>query len=123
MFVSQPFAPNNATSPNECEIDGINIGAPKINAKKFFPRRFVLSKHHAAASPSDIEITVATNAVDTEFHSAAENCGELTTCAKPSGVIRMNSVPSGANTPTKKITATLARKIFLIVRTCATNRF
>ena len=123
MFVNQPFAPNKATSPNECEIDGINIGAPKITAKKFFPRRFVRSKLHAAASPSVIEIIVATNAVDTEFQTAAENCGELTTCAKPSGVIRQNSEPSGANTPTKKIIVTVTRKSLLIVKTCAVNQF
>ena len=123
MFVNQPFAPKSATGPNKCEIDGINIGAPKIIAKKFFPRRFVRSKDHAAASPSDIAITVETKAVDNEFHTAAENCGELTTCAKPSGVIRTNSEPSGANTPTKKIIATLARKSFLMSKTCATNQF
>ena len=117
MFVSQPFAPKSATNPNECEIDGINIGAPKITAKKFFPRRFVRSKAHAAESPSEIEIIVATNAVETEFHTAAENCGELTTCAKLSGVIRKKSDPSGANTPTKKIIAAHVTKTFFIAKT------
>ena len=117
MFVNQPFAPNNATSPNECEIDGINIGAPKITAKKFFPRRFVRSKLKAAASPRIIEIIVATNAVDTEFQTAAENCGELTTCEKLSGVIRMNSEPSGKNTPTQKIIVTASRKNFFMSKT------
>ena len=117
MFFNQPFAPNSATSPNECEIDGINIGAPKITVKKFFPRRFVRSKLHAAANPSEIEIIVAKNAVDSEFHTADENCGELTTCAKLSGVIRKKSDPSGANTPTKKIIAAHVTKTFFMSKT------
>lgn len=81
----------------------------------------VRSKDHAAAKANANEIIVEISPVEIVFQRADENCGELMTCTKPSGVILRKSEPSGVNIPAKKIAATQSTKVFLMSKTCARN--
>ena len=81
------------------------MGMTNSMPKTARPRMRVRSIHHAAASASSTEMTVAVSAVVSEFLTAGRNCGACVISRRPSGVILQSMETIGRITQNRKNSA------------------